>query len=297
MATATAKKEKFDIAAMIADFILESLDAGVVPWDKPWENTDGFHTNLKSKKAYRGINVWLLAYSAMQHGFASPYWLTPKQIIEYGGTIKKGSETTVVVFYKTIEKKDKSGNVTDRFRMLRYYRVLNVEQTEGLEDRIPAKVERPEFVPVEEADRIVNSWTNRPKINHRGNSAHFIPLMDLIELPRADSFKSAEAYSSTRFHELVHSTGSSERLNRDGVAALDSNNIPKYSKEELIAEMGAAILNWHSGIFDVQRDSSAAYIDAWRKKISDDKKIVVDAAREAQKAVDMIFGTFDNQEG
>ena len=109
-------------------------------------------------------------------------------------------------------------------------------------------------------------------------------------MPRPEVFNDGEAYYATLFHELSHSTGHSSRLDRK----LDSNpapfGSPDYSREELVAEMGAAFLTGEAGILDTQIEQTAAYIDGWLKKLKDDRKLIVMAAAQAQKAADYILG-------
>ena len=106
-------------------------------------------------------------------------------------------------------------------------------------------------------------------------------------------FGDAEYYS-TLFHELVHSTGHSTRLDRFKDALPAHFGSQSYSKEELVAEMGAAFLCGSSGIVDRVIDNSAAYIASWTRRLKKDPKLVVMAAAQAQKAADYIQDvTFD----
>lgn len=109
-------------------------------------------------------------------------------------------------------------------------------------------------------------------------------------VPEACRFVDRESYYATLFHELVHSTGHSTRLDR----GLDTDPSPfgsaDYSKEEPVAEMGAAFLAAAAGISPATIEQSAAYIAGWRKKLSTDPKLVVHAAGAGQKAADWIMG-------
>jgi antirestriction protein ArdC len=101
-------------------------------------------------------------------------------------------------------------------------------------------------------------------------------------------FDSAEEFYATSFHELVHSTGHKSRLDRpeithEGIMLADS-----YSKEELVAEMGAAFLANICGIDGKTFNNSVAYVQGWMKRIKDDKRLIVKAASQAQKAADFI---------
>ena len=287
------KKKKFDVYEMVTDRILEALENGTVPWRKPWRGgtAAGSPVNLKSKKAYRGINVFVLHLQ----GFSSRYWATFKQAKDLGGKVRKGSKGTPVVFWKWIDKKgkDDDGNeiVLDRYPILRYYTVFNLDQIDGIDDPdakaaddTPAK-----FNPIEAAEKIVDEMPNRPEITHNEPRAYYRPSTDTVNMPKPELFDVPAEYYSTIFHELTHSTGHESRLNRDGITKLAAFGDDNYSQEELVAEMGAAFLCGHAGIENETIDNSAAYIDGWRKKLSTDKKLVVYAAAQAQKAADYIL--------
>src|SRR5262249_54773982 len=95
----------------ITQRLMEQLEHGTVPWQQPWNHTAGLPRNLLSQKAYRGINVWLLASA----GYTSPYWLTYRQAQEIGGHVRKGEHGTPVVFWKVLERGEESqdGEATD----------------------------------------------------------------------------------------------------------------------------------------------------------------------------------------
>lgn len=273
--------------------IIEQLEKGQIPWHKPWNSAEGMPRNLVSKRAYRGINVWLLA----GRGYESPYWVSFKQCKDLGGTVKKGEESTLVVFWKfldvpdTVEGQEPDENTPTRtIPLLRYYRVFNVEQCEGLEKHIPQPEKPKTFNALAEAEKIVEGYQNKPRITHGQAGAYYRPSADLVGMPHRTSFENPEEYYSTLFHELTHSTGHKDRLARfetDEVAAFGSET---YSKEELIAEMGASYLSNEAGILQRTIENSAAYIRGWLKRLQDDKRLIVTAAAQAQKAVDHIRG-------
>ena len=108
-------------------------------------------------------------------------------------------------------------------------------------------------------------------------------------MPKPERFESGEAFYSTLFHELTHSTGHPSRLNRKGITETVEFGSRTYSQEELVAEMGAAFLCGETGILDTQIDQSAAYVDGWLRSFRNDHKLVVTAAAQAQKAADYIL--------
>jgi antirestriction protein ArdC len=286
----------FDIYQAVTDRILEALDKGTVPWRHPIiKSGGGWPKNFDSGRAYRGVNVFLLAMTAWAKGYGSSYWLTYKQAEANGGNIKKGEKASMVVFWKQWETEDKETGTKKRLPVLRYFNVFNVEQCDGLKQPDAPPAPEVPFVPIDECTRIISEYANSPTIEHGGNSAYYQPAQDRVQLPTPDRFLSREFYYATAFHELAHSTGHKSRLDR----GFDTNpapfGSPDYSKEELVAEMGSAFLCASAGISPPTIDQAAAYIDGWWKKLKDDKKLVIAAAGAGQRAADWILGTRGHQ--
>ena len=169
--------------------------------------------------------------------------------------------------------------------MLRYYTVFNVEQCEG----IAAPVARTSVNPIGECERIMQGMPNPPAVQHDARAC-YRPSIDTVGMPSRNAFNSAEEYYSTLFHELTHSTGHTKRLGRDGIEKLNTFGSESYSKEELIAEMGAAMLCGIAGIERKTLSNSAAYLQSWINVLKSDSRMVVQAAAQAQKAADYIVG-------
>ncbi len=272
--------ERIDVYQIVTNRVIEMLEAGTVPWHKPWAAGAEQPINLISKKAYRGVNVWLLASS----GFSSPYWVSYKQAQELGGNVKKGESSTLVVFWKRLIVDDKeNAGQKKAIPMLRYYRVFNVEQCEGFEYPEP-EPRTAQFNPINECEKIVNAMQKRPVIESKNQRASYSRRDDVVNMPDKQSFDSEPEFYSTLFHELTHATGHESRLGRlqDSVSGFGSSS---YAKEELIAAYLSAI----AGIVNTTIDNSAAYIASWLERLKNDKKLVVNAAAAAQKSSDYIL--------
>lgn len=265
----------------ITEKIIEKLQQGVLPWQQPW---NGMPINLVSKKPYRGINVFLLAWS----GFNSPYWATYKQISELGGHVKKGEKGTPIVywnFYQVSKKQDGKTEITRSIPFMRHFSVFNATQCV-----LPDKLELKALPKIMECEKVIVGMPDKPVIKHEGLRAYYIPKKDEIHIPGISCFKSPESYYSTLYHELIHSTGLEKRLDREGVKTISSFGSDSYSKEELISELGAAYLCGITGIETRTLDNSAAYIAGWLKRLANDRRLIFQAASSAQKAVDWILG-------
>ena len=285
-AASSGRSTVYDI---ITERICAQLEKGTVPWLKPWKGGDlGAPKNLVSGHAYRGVNVFLL--SAV--GFSSPYWMTFRQASERGGVVRRGEHGFPVVFWKWLPKRetnDAGDEVTKQIPILRYYTVFNAEQVSGIE--VPAQpVESTTFNCIERCDQVVQGMPQAPSITHNEGRAFYRPSTDTVSLPRPTLFNDPAEYYSTLFHELCHASGHGSRLNRPGISEAHFFADVDYSKEELVAEMGAAFLCGHCGIERTTLDNSAAYIGGWLKKLRDDKRLVVTAAAQGQKASDFILG-------
>ena len=275
---------------VITTRIVEMLQQGTIPWRKPWSAGGGEPRNLVSGKTYRGVNVFLL--SAMP--FGSPYWLTYRQAAERGGSVRKGSKGCPVVFWRWSngeeEQSDKGQGAEpakQRAPLLRYYTVFNVEQCDGIASP-PTAVRS--FDPIPECERIVRSMPNAPRIEHGGSQAFYRPSTDTITVPPAQVFDSPALYYSTLFHELTHSTGHETRLARKGITDSIMFGSHEYSREELVAEMGAAFLCGTAGIEAGTLQDSTAYLASWIKVLKGDSRLAVTAAAQAQKAADHVLG-------
>jgi antirestriction protein ArdC len=270
---------------IITNRIIEKLEVGIIPWHKPWRSVEGMPKNLISKKEYRGINVFMLAVQ----GYESPYWLSCKQAGELGGNVKKGEKGTPVIFWNWINQVDDEG-IEKNIPFLRYYTVFNVAQCENIdESKIPVVAAiHNNFDHIAECEAIIANMPNCPEIQQGKQRASYNPLTDIISMPRFDSFVTAEEFYSTLYHEAIHSAGSEKRLNRlnNNISSFGNE---EYSKEELVAEMGAAFLCGLVGIENITLNNSAAYIQGWLKALKDDKKLVIMAAAQAQKAADYIL--------
>ncbi len=271
----------------ITDEIIRKLEEGVVPWRKPWgENDDGQGPrNLVSKRAYRGINTFLLSCQA----WSSSWWMTYKQAKDGGGNVRRGERGVPIVFWKWLEKEstDEAGETrVRRFPLLRYFTVFNSEQCDGIET--PFCEPQHDFNPIERCERVVGAMPHRPEIVNRQSRAYYQPEDDFVNMPGPTLFDCPEEYYSTLFHELTHSTGHSSRLDRDGIRTVSAFGSHEYSKEELVAEMGAAFLCGRTGISPSTIDNSASYIQNWINALKGNHCLVVRAGAAAQKAVDYI---------
>jgi antirestriction protein ArdC len=283
----------FDLYQTVTDQIVAMLEAGVVPWRSPilGRSSAGHPKNLNTGKQYRGVNVFLLAFTAFAKGYGSSYWLTFNQAKERGGSVKKGEKSSMVVFWKQYETTDKESGKPAIVPVLRYYNIFNAEQVDGIEIPDAVKFEPIDFKPIEAAERIASNFAGGPAVEHDGGQqACYRPSTDTVHMPERTRFASVEEYYATLFHEISHATGHSSRLDRK----LDTDprpfGSPDYGKEELVAEMSAAFLCGHAGLQPSVITNQAAYIGGWLKQLKSDKKLVVSAAGQAQRSADWIRG-------
>ena len=280
---------------IVTDRVVALLERGVVPWRRPWVGADVHPQNLVSRRPYRGINPFLLGCT----GFASPFWLTFRQGKALGGSVRKGEKATPVIFWKRWRTERTDSETGDReaveIPILRYFNVFNVEQCDGID--APPLPKAHDFQPIKRCESVAEGMPNRPSIEHREARASYKPSTDTVNMPRPSMFIGPEPYYATLYHELTHSTGHSSRLNRPGATEAVSFGSADYSREELIAEMGAAFICGHCGIESATIENSASYIAGWLRRLRGDHRLVVTAAAQAQKAADYILGTtFDTGE-
>ena len=283
--------QKFNVYQAVTDRIVEQLKQGEIPWHKPWTGIAGGAFNRVSKKPYSLLNQMMLKHEGE--------YATFKQWSDLGGKIKKGEKSEIVVFWKILnvtEKNDKGEDERKSIPLLKYINVFHVSQVEGVE---PLSIKPVDHEPIVEAEKIKVDYMERENLRIDevvSNRAYYSPVTDRIVVPCKEQYTDVNEFYATLFHEMTHSSGAKHRLNRFGndtkLAAFGSSD---YSKEELVAELGASFLMSHVGIeSDKTLKNSAAYIQGWLAALANDNKLIVSAASKAEKATKFILGEETN---
>lgn len=296
-----ASKKSFDIYQHITDLIVSKIEQGVAPWTKPRLTVDlgagscNRAINMVSKKPYEGINALILGCSP----YDVPLFLTFKQAEDLGGKVRKGAKSLPVVFWqkRQTEKVSDTGKVTEENKfLLRYYNVFNVMETDldysAFITSKPAEAEPTEAQIIPSCEAIVQGYVGSPLlVHHDQNRMFYSPGRDIVNMPDQKRFEDPEEYYHVFFHELIHSTGHKCRLDREGFTSVAGFGSPDYSKEELIAELGASFLASVAGIDTPELvTNSAAYLKGWLSVLKADKKFLFTAAALASKATKYILG-------
>lgn len=279
----------FDIYEAITNRIIDALEAGTIPWRKPWKGGCRYAISHTTGKPYSLLNQLLL-------GERPGEYLTWKQIHDEGGRVKKGAEAQFVVFWKMIDKteEDEDGDMlTRQIPFLRYFNVFHIDDCEGIKPKYAAETFDPANTPdpIANAEAVFADYIRRSGVTFcqdYQDRAFYRPADDSIHLPLLEQFQDASEYYSTLFHETVHSTGHATRLNRLENGGGFGSEV--YSKEELTAEIGAATILAALGIeTESSFANSAAYIENWLTVLKNDKRLIVSAAGRAEKAVRLIL--------
>ena len=278
----------------VTDRILEIMSQGRIPWNRPWTGVaeDGAISYV-TRQPYSFLNQILV-------GEPGEY-LTMAQVKKLGGHVKKGAKARIIVFYKNrlvTDTDEDSGEETLRtVPYLEYFHVFNLNQTEGIASKLKEKPAPPTARPDALAEEIISKYlqsADHPAFQNDqpSNRAFYNLTKDLVVVPMLKQYaaKNAGEYYSTTFHELVHSTGKNTRLNR---VYGHSKSDPKYAYEELVAEIGAAMLCNRAGTETPSTfKNSAAYLQSWMQEFRNDPKLFVQAAAKAEKAAMYILGEY-----
>lgn len=285
-------KERIDPYQLLTDKIISKLEAGEIPWKKPWKSVQfGYPKNMVSNKVYKGANF----FNALFEDRESPHWLTFKQAKDMGGSIKKGESGMPIVYFQFLEKVDDKGNEYV-VPLVKKSTVFNIEQCKDIENPTAAQKEAwklenlTEFNPIESCENLLSTFVDKvaPFENTSHPKAYYRPSSDTINMPMKERFITPEGYYATLFHEIGHSTGSSKRLDRDGITGNHQHGSKGYAKEELVAELTSAFLCSKAGIENDVVDNNAAYIKSWLGALRDDKMLVYDAMKDAFKAIEYL---------
>jgi antirestriction protein ArdC len=290
-----------DIYQEVTEKIIKELEAGAVPWLKPWTtNTSqdrvgvpGRPRNAVTGRKYSGINVLLLWSAQDDRLFQSDQWLTFKQAKELGGHVRAGEKSTQIVFMKphakTVTNAETGEEEEHTYLVAKTFNVFNTEQCEGLPRNL-TPAQQPRLVvtdsPKAELCPVKQAWVNATgvRLKHGGDRACYIPSVDEIHMPVAEDFDTRDHYWATLFHEQIHWTKAGNRLDRDfGRKRWGDEG---YAMEELVAEMGAAYLCADHGVKGDMRH--AGYIESWLKVLKGDKRAIFTAASKASQAAEFL---------
>lgn len=300
-----------DLFQNVTDKIIQALEQGVSPWQKPWQtmgnSVGSFPVNATTGHRYSGINVILLWMASHENEFTSNRWLTFQQAIKAGGKVRKGEAGTQVVVYRPFERVktddhghivyDNDGNQVIESTFFASRCVLfNVNQCDNLPEsitKIPTIVELTELERIEKVDQLLVS-SGVEIIHRQQNSAFYQPAIDRITLPMMAQFNTTADYYATALHELIHATGHQSRLARESIRSVNSiRNKATYAFEELIAEIGSAFLCTEFAIQgDVQHEN---YISHWLDILKEEKKAIFRAAKFAREAFEYLIKQSEQQ--
>ena len=278
---------------MVTDRIIAQIRSGVIPWQQPWAGGQQLAISYTTRKPYSFLNQLLLGKPGE--------WLTWNQIQAHGGNVRRGARSRFCVFYQELEppQPGEAGNNDDepkRRFILRWYKVFHIDNTEGIESRCSVIVPDPSLSPIQAAEDAIREYLNREPglkfINDQPSaSAYYSPALDEIVVPMLSQYSLAEEYYSTAFHELTHSTMHPDRCARAGENKAAHFDSEAYSREELVAEMGAAMLCNRVGIENEKAfRNSAAYIQNWLTALQNDNRMVIWASKRAEEAAKYILG-------
>lgn len=270
--------------------ITADLEKGIVPWEKPWCLRGEGIVSHSTGHGYSLLNCMLLDRPGE--------YLTFAQAKKEGGMVKKGAKSSAIFFYRQIAiRKDEDGKEPEEPKTVPYlekFRVFHIDDCEGIEpkyaDRWKDVKETRENGSDEDAERVARGYMEREgiRIFHGGDRACYSPATDSVTLPKAGHFADDASYYATLFHELGHSTGAPERLDRK-IRNTFGNSL--YAREELVAEICSAFVTGRLGLDTGRtRRNAAAYIQDWKRKLSDDPAAIVWAASRAEKAANLILG-------
>lgn len=261
-----------NVYEMVTDRILEKLKKGKIPWKKCWKSASSYAYNRVSKKPYSLLNQLLLSKNGEYASFKRNWVVTLRKVQKVRLLSFGNGESTL-----------------ERIPVLKYYTVFHISQVEGVAPLEKEDLSVSLFESIECAEEIKEDYLNREHIAFEENEfteASYSPANDKIEVPTGERFQKPEEYYATLFHEMVHSTGHPSRLNRDLSGRFGSK---KYAAEELVAEIGSAILLSQTGIeTDATFENSTAYVQSWITHLKNASRMIVLASGKAEKAVNFI---------
>lgn len=303
-------------------------------WRQGWTNGKGTMLGMPqnlSGRNYSGTNSFFLQMDTAMNAYRTPVYMTFMQAQKENIRIKKGAQSMPVIYWDLNIKDERGKRVaeSDYKQMsrgeqakcevrpfLRAFSVFNVDQTnleEVNKEKYDAIVDRFKGPQLRDTqgmyenralDRMFErqEWICRVQNDRIVDGAYYSPARDMVIIPMKKQFnigKNAEEifkdgmeYYSSALHEMTHSTGTANRLNRDKGAKFGD---AKYAKEELVAELTAAMVGNTLGFDKRILNNNAAYMDGWINALREEPKFIVSVMADVNKASKMILEKIDEQ--
>lgn len=303
-------------------------------WEQGWigggSGFGGLPQNVGGRN-YSGSNSFFLQLQTAAKGYELPVYLTFNQAHNLKAHVLNGEKAFPVVYWDMMVK-DKDGKKisSDEYKAMskeerknldvipfvKAFPVFNIDQT-NLREVQPERVQKlldkfkvPEMRDTQgmyahsALDRMIQQqgWLCPIQADKRESGAYYSPSRDVVVLPMKAQFNTGTTpdeiyrdgmeFYSTMLHEMTHSTMTPERLNREMGGKFGD---PKYAKEELVAELTAAMISHSMGFDSKITDNSAAYLDSWIGVLKQEPKFIVSIMADVNKASDMILDRVDNQ--
>ena len=294
------------------DLLIKKIECLKTDWQKPWIASleQGLPRNIRGT-LYNGGNVLMLLFYTEFMKFTLPVFLTFNQAKEEDLSVCKGARSFPVYYWFkfVVHKETKKTIKYEEYRKLpateqenykvipqmKYYNVFNIDQTDFAEKQ-PERYERmkkgeqPEDYSdgmiYEALDELVylQNWYCPIKVQY-SDSAYYSPSSDHIICPQREQFPQGAKYYGTLLHEMAHSTGSPQRLNRTFGSFFGD---ALYAREELVAELTAALCGAFFGYAAVPQENNAAYLKHWLTKLREEPAFLVEILGDVNKAAKMI---------
>ena len=297
---------KYDLekTSAIANKVIALMQNNNEEWFKPFTGDSKyglgvFPRNIKGN-TYSGMNLFILLLENYQ--YKQNTWITFKKTKELGGQIIKGQKGTQIKFCGNISKKDSNGADEDYF-VNKWYTVFNLDQT-NLEEIKPELFQNNDNeMPLDliKRDQAVDLFIKNTEahiVHNKTGKCFYVPSKDMINMSPLDTWQSQgdiskeTFYYSTLLHELTHWTGHKDRLARDINNGFGTS---AYAFEELVAELGSAILCGMLGVSKQPMANHAQYLNNWITGLKEQPQLLLKACTQAQRAYSFLKNLQSNE--
>lgn len=314
---------------LFAEMMIEKIESIQGDWRKPWftEGALQWPRNLSGRE-YNGMNAFMLLLHCEKEGYTIPRFCTFDCVQRLNKPGKDGQElprvsvlrgeksfpvmlTTFTCIHKETKEKikyddykklsDKEKEEYNVYPKMQVFRVFNVAQTNLQEARpeLWSKLANGDAVKLDESEKMSfepmdvmirdNRWICPIKPMHQ-DKAYFSISKNEIVVPEKSQFKDGESYYGTLWHEMTHSTGIEGQLDRIKPSGFGSD---EYAREELVAELGSALVAQRYGMSKALKEESCAYLKSWLDHLKESPQFIKTTLLDVKRAASLITQKVD----